>query len=86
MFTGTLKRIRTSDVVSEAPLRTQEVIGAFKHVPTVGQLFSIVARPIDQSAIARVVHTSIIKAVEQTATGYRFKTKNSVYELEINNA
>lgn len=83
MKTGLLKRIKTQDVVSGAPLRTNEVYGSFKHMPEVGQCFGIVAKALDDSAVARLVYTSIVKSVERTSKGYRFHTENSTYELDF---
>lgn len=76
---GTLKKL--SD--NETALRTSEVKGSFPWPPAPGFSFVIYGKSLTDTDRVRQVATSTIESVERTSTGYRFKTMNSEYELEV---
>lgn len=77
---GRLKKVSNN----ENDLRTAEIECEFEDLPCVGECFIIFSKPLELKDGVRVVRTSIIQEIERTPRGFRFKTMNSVYELEMN--
>ena len=72
---------------NEHALRTESVEGYCIELPTAGERFTVISRPLDPWYQARVVTTSIVQSVDYPPDGYEsmvyFTTENSVYELEV---
>lgn len=85
-MTGVLRNLDPES----SSLRTKEVRLSFNGLPTVGQSFRGIAEALDEDIRAlgglRYVVTSPVTEVSELPEGYVFTTKNSTYELTIEEA
>jgi hypothetical protein len=64
-------------------LRTDTVEGVTEMLPTVGESFILIGKPLTEGAIFRTVFTTEIQFVERMGNEIMFKTRNSTYKVEI---
>lgn len=68
---------------SHRNLRTDTVIGTCNRLPELHCHFGMYAEPIDPSKDIRYVQTTPVTELTVEGQLYKFRTKNSVYELEV---
>ncbi len=76
--------VRLTRVKNGSALRTDDIVGITHALPKVGQGFSMIGKPLDPAATARVVNTSVVQSVGWLYFDTLvFTTLNSTYRLEI---
>lgn len=78
-YSGRLNKITSTHI----NLRTNEVIGFFNSLPELHHPFQIISEPLDSTKDFREVTTTPIQSITFNEGVYRFKTKNSEYQLEV---
>lgn len=78
-YQGKLTKISSTHI----NLRTNEIVGWFNSLPEMEQSFEIISEPLDITKDFRVVTTTLITELTMYDNVYRFRTKNSEYELEV---
>lgn len=71
------------DISNRGRLRNGEMEGIPLKLPTVGEIFWMLGKPITEGADGRMFNTSMVKEVDEVAPGvFEFKTASgSVYRL-----
>lgn len=64
-------------------LRTDEMIGDYQEVPTLGKEFVIFGKPLNPAMTTRMIRTTPIQLVCKDSDRFLFETENSSYELHI---
>lgn len=64
-------------------LRTNEVEGFTIELPEVGKSFGMVSESLSDKMEGRLVTTSLIQELDKKDSVYTFKTKNSIYRLDV---
>lgn len=65
-------------------LRTDKIDGYYLDKPVEGLSFKFYSKPLNSNADMRIITTTPIKKVLESNNLIEFKTKNSLYRLELN--
>lgn len=77
------KLAKTTDLVSNTPLRTDTIEGCFESLPEEGRVFRIIGAAITPGADGRMITTSTVQKVNKNGFTILFDTHNSKYKLEL---
>ena len=78
-----MQKVILHKVLGGENVRTDSVEGTCNELPSLNKSFSIIAKPLIEGSIARIVSTSEVQEIIPDETGMIIKTLNSTYKVEV---